>query len=248
MCKCVPHPARSALDLRVKTASAVRLLIMDNVWSAVYKGRDSFIFATTHASNLQTRGLTNVLAVEKIDLEWSGTSLKGSVVKPVQRAIYIPRREHVIPALQIALCVLLQATVSTAPPLTILKKDEAADWSWRLCNLVRRAVSNASLAEIELTQDVPWEEFGGQVVHEVCSMWGRLLPVRSGWVWAVWFLLKDIFRASGRPVWFLSGSSSVDVSSRSCQECDHTCKECSGSSRFCLSCRDGYFLLRKLQY
>uniref|UniRef100_A0A671RA21 Proprotein convertase subtilisin/kexin type 5-like n=1 Tax=Sinocyclocheilus anshuiensis TaxID=1608454 RepID=A0A671RA21_9TELE len=27
--------------------------------------------------------------------------------------------------------------------------------------------------------------------------------------------------------------------------CDHTCEECSGSSRFCLKCRNGYFLLRK---
>uniref|UniRef100_A0A8C1EK54 Proprotein convertase subtilisin/kexin type 5b n=1 Tax=Cyprinus carpio carpio TaxID=630221 RepID=A0A8C1EK54_CYPCA len=32
---------------------------------------------------------------------------------------------------------------------------------------------------------------------------------------------------------------------RACQECDHTCEECSGSSRFCLKCRNGYFLLRK---
>uniref|UniRef100_A0A673M7X5 Proprotein convertase subtilisin/kexin type 5-like n=1 Tax=Sinocyclocheilus rhinocerous TaxID=307959 RepID=A0A673M7X5_9TELE len=37
----------------------------------------------------------------------------------------------------------------------------------------------------------------------------------------------------------------VDASSGAYQECDHTCEECSGSSRFCLSCRDGYFLLRK---
>ncbi|TRY60185.1 hypothetical protein DNTS_003795 [Danionella cerebrum] len=36
----------------------------------------------------------------------------------------------------------------------------------------------------------------------------------------------------------------VNTSSRACQECDHTCEECSGSSGFCLSCRDGYLLLR----
>ncbi|XP_051950680.1 proprotein convertase subtilisin/kexin type 5-like [Xyrauchen texanus] len=30
-----------------------------------------------------------------------------------------------------------------------------------------------------------------------------------------------------------------------CEACDHTCEECSASSSSCLSCRDGYFLLRK---
>lgn len=85
---------------------------MGNVCSAVIlgstRGMDSVIFATTHASNVQMRGLTNVPAVAKVNwvmtashskdkyklltffysvsvstqisLEWNVTSLKSSVV------------------------------------------------------------------------------------------------------------------------------------------------------------------------
>jgi len=46
-------------------------LIMGNVCSAVIlgstRGMDSVIFATTHASNVQMRGLTNVPAVAKVN-------------------------------------------------------------------------------------------------------------------------------------------------------------------------------------
>lgn len=107
---CVPHPAQSALDLRVQTASAAQspgmvtnhsfltkpqsnkatvrhdvrcvgrdftfyslpgFLIMGHVYSPVVlgslKGMDSVIIATTHASNVQTRDLTNVVAVAKVN-------------------------------------------------------------------------------------------------------------------------------------------------------------------------------------
>ncbi|KAI2661407.1 Proprotein convertase subtilisin/kexin type 5 [Labeo rohita] len=37
----------------------------------------------------------------------------------------------------------------------------------------------------------------------------------------------------------------VNATSRACQKCDHTCEECLESSRFCHSCRNGYFLLKK---
>ncbi|KAK7135464.1 hypothetical protein R3I94_014205 [Phoxinus phoxinus] len=37
----------------------------------------------------------------------------------------------------------------------------------------------------------------------------------------------------------------VNATSRACQACDHTCEECLGSSGFCLSCREGNFLMRK---
>lgn len=74
--------------------------------------------------------------------------MKGNVVKPVQRAIPIPRREHVIPALQIALCVLLQATVSTAPPPTTLKTGRVPNWSvdWVSGIVTSRMFSIAYLA------------------------------------------------------------------------------------------------------
>lgn len=46
-------------------------LIMGNVWLAVIlgstRGMDSVIFATTHASNVQTKGLKNVPAVAKVN-------------------------------------------------------------------------------------------------------------------------------------------------------------------------------------
>lgn len=74
--------------------------------------------------------------------------MKGNVVKAVQRAIPIPRREHVIPALQIAQCVLLQTTVSTAPHPTTLKTGPASNWSVHSvsCIITSRMFSIAYLA------------------------------------------------------------------------------------------------------
>ncbi|XP_073723703.1 proprotein convertase subtilisin/kexin type 5b isoform X1 [Misgurnus anguillicaudatus] len=55
-----------------------------------------------------------------------------------------------------------------------------------------------------------------------------------------------------KPDLFLHGHSCVSTcpnsyfvnsSSGACQACDHTCEHCSESSGFCLSCRDGYFLM-----
>lgn len=47
------------------------------------------------------------------------------------------------------------------------------------------------------------------------------------------------------PFMYFPCSFFVNATSRACQACDDTCGECQGSSSFCFSCKEGYYLLKK---
>lgn len=66
-------------------------------------------------------------------------------------------------------------------------------WVFNQCVNILRARDRVFLqVEIELSQNLPWEDIWGQVVHEVCSMWWWLSDLWCLWMLPVWGRLLPV--------------------------------------------------------